>query len=281
MNLTSKDLAITMAMSIAVIFMSFTFPALGMTGHAQNESDIPEFNITKGQVEFAREQPELPSRPSEGRLVYVNNSESWQDNRQVYLQQGGSDEYLLSFFDDDPSSDEQYHANLIKFNASGSFTEDVNINESEAKTLESVDGAYEVGLDNMTVLNDTAPYDSASLDWKVISQPSDQQWYSRIPGLSSIIGAGQQLAGIVGWIGSMIWYAITFGLVTLGNAVLMFFNTVVYFIDFMWWLTSTYGTIVSGAPTAWAGVIVAIPGIILGFQFTKLIAVGIKLLPLT
>ena len=280
MNLSSKDLAITMAMSIAVIFMSFTFPALGMTGSPQNASDIPDFNISKGTVQFANEEPEFPNRPSQGTLEYVNGSESWQDNRQVELQ-SGDPRYLISFFDDDPGPDEQYHVNMIKFNGSGSFTNDVNINESESKSLESVDGAYEVGLDNLNITSSDPGNESATLDWVLISQPSDQGWLARIPGVSGLISGANQLAAIVGWIASILWYIVTKILVAIGNALLMMFNLVIYFIDFMWWLTSTYTSIVSGAPTAWASVIVAIPGIILGFQFTKLIAVGIKLLPFT
>jgi hypothetical protein len=283
MNLSRGDLAVTMAMSIAVIFMSFTFPALGLTGDSVNESEIPEFNISKGTVQFARENPEYPARPSEGTLRYVNQSESWEDNRQVYLQRG-STEYLLSFFDDDSGSgpsNVQYHANLIKFNGTGSYTNDVDINESESKSLESVDGAYEVGLTNLQEINNTGANQTATVDWEVIEQPSDNSWLGRIPVVGDIISGANQLAAVVGWIGGILWHLTTQILVAIGNAILMFVNVVVYFIDFSWWLTTTYTGIVSGAPTAWASVIVAIPGIILGFQFSKVIAVGIKLLPFT
>jgi hypothetical protein len=283
MNLSRGDLAVTMTMSIAVIFMSFTFPALGLTGDSVNESEIPEFNISKGTVEFARDSPEYPSRPSEGTLTYINGSEAWEDERQVYLQRG-STEYLLSFFDDNPDPGPKnvtWHANLIKFNSSGSYTNDVDINESESKTLTSVDGAYEVGLSNLDVVNNTSANQTAQLDWEVLEQPSDQSWLGRIPVVGTIISGASQLAAVVGWIGGILWHLTTQILVAIGNAILMFVNVTVYFIDFSWWLTSTYTGIVSGAPTAWAGVIVAIPGIILGFQFSKIMAVGIKLLPFT
>ncbi len=84
MNITKFDMFILMFTSIAVITMSFTFPALGLTGETQNESDIPEFNISKGAADFAREEPEYPGAPSQGTLRYENGSESWEDNRQVY-----------------------------------------------------------------------------------------------------------------------------------------------------------------------------------------------------
>ena len=280
MNLTKQDLFITVGMSIVVIMMSFLFPAIGLGGDSVNESEIPEFNITKGQATFDRQLPEYPSRPSEGTLTYVNGSESWEDNRQVYLQRG-STEYLLSFFDNDPGPDEQYHANLIKFNSSGSYTEDVNINESESKELTSVDGSYSVGLTNLTVLNSTPGNESARINWEVTEQPSDQTWLGRIPGVGALISGTNQLAAVVGWIAGTIWHVVTLVMVTIGNTVLMFTNVILYFIDFSWWLASTYTGIVSGAPTSWASVIVAIPGIVLGFQFTKLIAVGVKLLPFT
>jgi len=280
MNLSKQDLFITVGMSIVVIMMSFLFPAIGLTGSAQNASDIPEFNITKGQADFNRQLPEFPSRPSEGTLTYVNGSESWEDNRQVDLQTGDP-RYLLSFFDDDPGPDEQYHANLIKFNSSGSYTSDLNINESESKELTSEDGAYSVGLSNMTVLSNESGNESARVSWEVTEQPSDQTWLGRIPGVGALISGTSQLAAVVGWIGGTIWHFVTLVMVTIANTVLLFANLILYFIDFSWWLTSTYTSIVSGAPTAWASVVVAIPGIVLGFQFTKLIAVGVKLLPFT
>ena len=282
MNLTYRDLGITMAMSIAVIFMSFTFPALGMTGDSVNESEIPEFNISKGTVEFARENPEYPARPSEGTLRYVNGSEDWEDNRQVYLQR--DPDYVLSFFDDDPGPGEnnvQYHVNLINFTGGGSETVDVNINESESKELTSADGEYTIGVNNLNEINNTGQNQTAELDWQVNEQPSDNSWLGRIPVVGDIISGANQLAAVVGWIGGIMWHLTTQILVALGNAILMFVNVVVYFIEFSVWLTTTYTGIVSGAPTAWASVIVAIPGIILGFQFSKVIAVGIKLLPFT
>lgn len=281
MNINKFDMFILIVTSIAVITMSFTFPALGLSGNQQNESDIPEFNITKGAADFAREEPKYPGTPSEGTLHYINGSESWEDNRQVYLERGNT-EYLLSFFDDNSGgSTPVWHANLIKFNSSGSYTNDVNINESEAKELCSVDSAYCVGLNNLNVINNSTGNEEAELDWEVTTQPSDQNWLGRLPVVGSIISGANQLASIVGWGISIIWHYVVYVMTVIANVLLIFYNIITFVITFIAWLTTTYGNIVSGAPAAWVSVIVAIPGILLSLVFMKLIAVGIHLLPLT
>lgn len=281
MNINKFDMFILMATSIAVISMSFTFPALGLTGNQQNASDIPEFNISKGAADFAREEPEYPGAPSEGTLRYVNGSKTWEDNRQVDLQKGDP-RYTLSFFDRSANGNKPiWHINLIKFNGSGSYTNDVDINESESKELCAVDNAYCVGLTNLNVIDNTTGNETAEIDWQINSQPSDQNWLGRLPIVGGIISAGNQLASIVGWGVSIVFHYVIFIMTVIANVLLIFYNIITFVITFIVWLSTTYGAIVSGAPAAWVSVIVAIPGILLSLVFMKLIAVGISLLPLT
>ncbi|AAQ13744.1 hypothetical protein [His 1 virus] len=281
MNFTKTDFVISMGMTIAVIFMSFTFPALGMTGDSVQENEIPEFNITKGSADFAREQPEYPARPSEGTLTYKNNSANWADGRQTYLQKGDT-EYLVSFFDNsDNQNPPEWKLNLIKFNSSGSYSESTIITEGESKTLTSADGSYEIGFNNLEIEDSAVGNETASVDWKVLEQPSDSTWIGRLPVVGGLISGANQLASVVGWIGAIIWHFVVQILVTIGNTLLIFYNIFVYFLEFMYWITTAYSGVVAGAPTAWASVIVAIPGILLGFEFVKLVALAISLLPLT
>jgi len=280
MNFTKTDFVISMGMTIAVIFMSFTFPALGMTGNNVQENEIPQFNITKGSADFAREQPEYPARPSEGTLEYVEGTEVWEGQRQTYLQQGDT-EYLVSFFDDNPTGTSEWQVNLIKFNASGSYSVNTTITEGESKSLTSTDGNYRVGFNNLEITNTTQGSRQATVDWEVIEQPSDQSWIGRLPVVGGLISGANQLASVVGWIGSILWHFTVQVLVTIANALLIFYNIFVYFLEFMYWITTAYSGVVAGAPTAWASVIVAIPGILLGFEFVKLVALAISLLPLT
>lgn len=280
MNFSKGDMFIGMSMSVAVIFMSFTFPALGMTGDSVNESEIPEFNASKGTYQFATERPKYPDRPSKGTLRYVNGSETWEDNRQTYLQRGGT-EYLISFYDSTKQQpNATYQINLIKFNSSGSWSTSKTIAENESKTLTAIDEAYKVGFNNLNI-EQGDPDNIGTVDWNVITQPSDTSWVGRLPVVGSIISGADQLAAIVGWIGSVLWHFVYQFIVLSTNVFTVFFNIISYVINFMVWLLSTYGNIVTGAPTAWASVIVAIPGILLSFEFMKLIALGISLLPFT
>lgn len=279
MNFGKWDIGIFVGMSIAIISMSFLFPPLGLTNEDMNSTDIPEFNITKGTFDFANEKPVYPNRPSKGTLRYVENQSEAQDKRQIWLRGDSNDGVSLVLLNDNNLSDPQAEITLNFFNSTTSSFEQILINESEFKTIEAYD--YKVAIENVEYTNVGESGVTITADFEVLQQPSDTSWLGRVPIVGAVVGAGNQLAAVVGWIGSIMWHYVYNFIVLSTNLMLILYNIITFFIDFFLWLSTTYFSIVTGAGASWASIIVAIPGILLSFILLKAVIVFIHLLPTT
>lgn len=274
------DIQITVAMLIMLIAINFAFPVLGLSTTETNQSDIPDFNLSRGTVVIDPGVPDYPSRPSEGTLTYRENAVQYQDNRQVYLRGDSNDGISITLVNFDPVSDPQPKINLNKFNPDGSTVNDQkNINESEFKTLSN--HSYTLAFENVEETNISQPNYTVKADFRVVEQPADSHWSSRIPVVGGIIGSTSQVAAVVGWIGALIWYPIEVFIrfsTTVGNVL---FNIISFIFGLGFWLLSTYSSIIGNAPTAYISLILSIPGLVLSIQFARMIYQGVKLAPLT
>lgn len=280
MNFGRWDIGIFVGMSIAIISMSFLFPPLGLTNEDINSTDIPEFNITKGTFDFADKKPNFPTRPSKGELRYVDNQSQDQDDRQIWLNGDSSDGVSIVITDDNSNvSNPQPEITLNEFTSTGSNFTTILINESEFKVIE--DYGYRVAIENVNVSNKGQADMTITAEFEVLQQPSDTSWLGRVPVVGTVVGAGNQLAAIVGWIGSIGWHYVYNFIVLSSNLLHILYNVITFFIDFFLWLSTTYFSIVTGAGASWASVIVAIPGILLSFILLKAVIVFIHLLPTT
>ena len=282
MDFTQRDFAILVSMSLFVIMVSFVFPAVGFTGENVNETDIPDFNASKGQFGYVNNTPEFPSRPSEGTLEYIDNAETHEDNRQVWLQResGGSD-YVLSLTNlNGTLSNPVPTLTLTHFNATGSVVNQSqkDVNPGDFETLEA--GEYTVAIENTTISNANESDMTLTADWRIVEGPSSGGTIGQIPIIGgvaeAVAGAIARLGEVIGWIGLVIFQPIYNAMVTVTNTLIALYNIIAFFFDFLYWLLSTYGSVVTAAPEAWVSVFLGIPGIILSFEFAKILIIIIR-----
>lgn len=271
-----NDAKIVLSMTLFLILISFVFPAVGFASHDVNTSDIPEFNVTKGTFDFVQTVPPTPSNPSEGTLKNVDNAELHEDNRQVYLQRGDP-EILISLVNFNGTTNPEPEVNLIKFNSTGTFTDTKRINESEFVTIEN--HSYIIAFENLQIENEGQSDMTLTVDWEIVEQPSDSGWLSRIAVVGGIVSGAEQLAAVVGWIGSIFWnigYNFIVGSTNLATVV---YNIISFFTGIGWFLITTYASVIANAPTSYVALFLSIPGLLLSYEFAKLVIILKKQIP--
>lgn len=273
------DFTILIVMLIAVVFMSFVFPSLGLGGSEVSESEFPELNVSNSTYDFAGEFPRRPSTPGEGVLVYINNSADV-DERSVWLdrtdQDVGSDGTQVFLAEESDQGKPQI--SLIQFEGGtetdrdeANFTETgekVNLKVDANETFELV--AELTGQENLGAENATL-----EARFEVRVQPADTHWTQRVPVLGGAFSAATQTASTVAWIGVvMIWFA-TYLVTILTNVFITVINLTVFLFSLANWLIITYTGIVSSA-SSFASVIVAIPGVLLSTMLGKIVVIFIE-----
>lgn len=289
MQFQFRDIGLIVGLSIAIVFMSYTFPALGLVEEdSATADDIPEFNITASQFDFTGDFPDRPGTPSQNRLVWddeigergtENDVWLWGDRDSVGLQLVMSDLFnthtgpgepltlrAMWFFDG-------VQQNTTDYNVTGRWENNNRVWVNKNSTGDDERIQFEIlehDLDDRTVVQYT-----------IDQQPEDEGWIERIPIVGGVFSAGEQLASIVGWIGAVIWWGISWFFEIALNLLALLLKTVTFMVSLFHWLMSSYFGLVAGAPSAWSKVVVTIPGLILFLEFAKVTMIAISLLPTT
>lgn len=274
MELTKTDLVILVAMPLAIIAMSFTMPAAGLTDQSDevNESDVPEFSMNGSRFDFASEFPVGPAQAGRGTLVYNKSLSALEDDRRVWLEGSTSDgtELILTDTNEENAS---LRLNYWTSGSTQSDTVDINGTGNVAAIDNSTEG-WKVKFTFEEIENKGESNVTITVDYVVLQRPSSGGW------LGGVFSIGDKLANVVGWIGSTVfWFFGTLFEVSL-NLVGMLYDIMLFGFDFVSWALTTYEGIISGA-SGFAQVFVVIPAIILTFEFAKVGMIGISLLPTT
>lgn len=257
---TKTDFQILLVMTVALVFISFVFPAVGFSANAVNATDIPEFNASQGQFDYLNDEIPSPNEPTEGELTYIHNAETNEDNRQAWLERY---DLGISMLNMGTPSNPDVEVNLVNQTApSGSDIETAKINESEFVNLQN--WGYEVSFSNLRFEDNN---ETVRVDWEVHQQPEADS----IPIIGGLLSAGAEIGATIAWLTEIILVVTTNTVLTVTNVFLTLFNIMSFIFGFMFWLFSTYSGIVTGAPESWVAIFMAIPGVILSFEFAKLI----------
>lgn len=257
-SFSQTDFKIILSMVVFVVVISFLFPPMGFTAESVNSTDIPNFNASQNTFTTLGEAPELPSGGSEGQLEYIEGAQSHEDNRNIWIQE---DEIGLSMFNTQTPSDPLMRVQLTNHTNSESLQDWEYINESEYVVFQN--WSYEVSVENLEFSDGNQ---TATADWEIHERPEDTSFLGSIP----FIGGLAEIAGVLVWIGQTIVHFIITVFTAIANLGIAIVNIITFIFSFLFWLLSTYGTVTASAPTGWASAIMAIPGIILSFEFAKL-----------
>lgn len=281
MNFGRFDVTMVLTMSLAVIGMSFVFPAIGLADASTTDNSVPEYQLDEEPLNLAGDFPRAPGTPSSGTL-YLNTSRVTYSNNQVWLDgdtSGGTEVLLFA-----PVSENDTAEIIVNEWNSGSVQANTTYNitaEGDRFTLDN--HSYKMNFEVTTFdegnFSDGYYYE---VEYQAKNQPvTDGGFIKRIPIVGGIVSTGEVLAAVVGWIGSIIWWFAATSIDIISVAVAILFDTVTFAVSLLSWLITTYGSVVSSAGAAWVSLFLALPGIILSLEMGKLAMIGVSLLPTT
>lgn len=278
MNFNKFDVLILLTMSLAVIGMSFTFPALGLTGEdPANSSEIPELDIEQDRFDIVGDLPERPSTTDSGRLTYRPDGF---DDRQIWIEHDGTNGIVSAeTFVESDGNTPPVTVQLSEFSSS-----DGSLLEQDTATLNETGDRVELTVNNETDYtvryelvelenNGTSDFES-TVSFEVVDSPGGDGF------LGSLLGAGDSIASTLAWVGLVFyWFSVSIFEIA-GNALGAIYDATSYLFSLIAWLTTTYTGIVASAG-GFASVFVSIPGILLGAVLAKVVMIAVSLLPTT
>ncbi|WLW38178.1 hypothetical protein [Halorubrum spindle-shaped virus-BLv25] len=278
MNFGKFDVMILVTMSLAIISMSFVFPALGLTDTDNaDESDIPELDIQSDRFDIVGDLPERPRSTDSGVLVYRSDGF---DNRDIDLYVDGGNLIVgTSIFADDSGNTTPINVFLNEYDSDSGLeidSDNTTLNETGDMAELTVENEteYTVRYELLELRNEGTGDFEAQVRFEVIESPGSDGF------LGIIFGAADTLASTIAWIGTVFyWFSVSLFEVA-GNALGAIFDVTSYFFSLIAWLTTTYTGIIASAG-GFASVFVTIPGILLGAILGKIVIIGIGLLPTT
>lgn len=282
MDFGKFDIVLLTTMSMAIIFMSIIFPAVGLAPQSEEQgaNDIPEFNVSSSQWDIAGEFPDRPGTPNSGTVKY--------DEQRGSSITGESLIWIKRPTANGVSLETQNLSNQLTLrvnnwsNTNLEGQDEYNIN-SEGQQIyhENTTNGWTIDFEVRTLENAQEPDMYAEIDYEIVESPPENEGFlDSIPIVSGFIDAGEAVAGTLGWLGLIIrWFFVTLFEVVL-TLVTILVTVMVFSVDIMVWLMTTYFGVVDAAG-GFASVVLMIPGVLLFGEFAKLGMLGIKLLPTT
>ena len=278
MEWTLRDFSIFLSMAIAVVGMTYTFPALGLAD--ATVSQPPSYDADASGFNLAGEFPENPGTPSTGEITYQNGTGASLDKNEVWLED--DDMFLLAttvssdmkvimtrFNGTSPVPNEDFSTSSateqqLTFEESGEEVWVVNLKVTDVETIDASNGFY-----NYTV------------EYEILERPnSDGGFASGIPLVGGVFSAGSELAATVGWGISVIWWFVTYVFEIAVSLLVMLYAVVSFVTSFLSWIVLGYTAIIAEIG-GFAGLVLTLPLLLLWFETAKAILVGISLLPTT
>jgi len=290
MNFSSRDVGILIAMSIAVISISFVFPQLGMTS-TSNVTQPPEFSMDAGEFNVVGDFPDSPGTATSGTIEWDQSlqSPSGIEGLSLAAVDDNTDTLRVELQNGTATTGDDFSAIVTFYNASSSSSTNYFYNLTGKDEGYSVLHTADEWSIRFTIedLQNAHPRTSnfqASVNWKVLSartaDNSGGGWLSAIPIVGGLIAAGDGLVGMLAYLGNIIFWGLGTSIEILVAAATVLFNMATFFVALMSWLTTNYVDVISNAQ-GFASVFVAIPGIILSAMLAKLVAVVVSMMPTT
>lgn len=273
------DIVIAISMVTAIILMTFMFPALGLVSEDNAaQDDIPRYNVSTDRFSFAGDIPRAPNNPSVGELIRTENR-SDVDRRALWLDGDTSDGTELVLFNDGTIHDPIARVNVNNWD-SGNVVTDQYTMQNVSDTAKHNNFSYEISFEFIEESDLGGSNMEIIVQYGIEEQPSDTAWYSRTPLVGQAFGAAEQLAGIVGWLGSFAWWLVTWLFQGTLNMAGFIFDIASFAIGLFVWMVKTYFLILTNAPS-WSAVLIMIPALLIMFEFVKFSIIAISILPFT
>lgn len=291
MNFTKWDMMILVCMTTAIVFMSIAFPAIGLSDTQVNESDLPEYAIDESVIDVMGDRPQYPRSPSSGELIY--NTDRTHEFETVLYRDGHDAVFLHTFVQNDDPTEHNPEVLLAAFNESNgdpvlADDDEYIANQSDFENQTAVLLEVENDLGNWAIRIEfiqATDWGTNNLEyhvrWNIVDSPEQESsWYETVPILGGAINTGSELLSIGSWgIMSFLW--VTGWFVELAiNAIIVITSAVLFAIEWITFILMNYGSLISDA-NGLAGLILAVPGMLLLVELLKIAFILISLLPTT
>jgi hypothetical protein len=286
-NISKFDVGILFSMTLAVILISFTGPVFGLTdANATDHQDIPNLSVGQNTFDVAGGFPEQPGAPSQGELVFTENESNDFGVNQLFVSgsaQGDNNGIELVVVNDGTSADPEAQVIVNDWDSGNvvSVTRFNLTNEGETAIYNNDTTAFRIDFEATTLTNDSGNGNTqVAVQYDIVQTPSDTGIVNNLPIIGGIASGASDLAGTLGWIGSIVFYLFLVLGETILNVITILVDVTVYLFSMVGWMFATYIGVIENAP-GWSRVIVAVPGTLFAALLAKFVAVGISMLPTT
>lgn len=295
MNITKFDFTILISSLLIIALSTVMLPAMGMveddTMPDLNE-DMPDLDIDEAMVDRVGERPRRPVTPDGGELIYDADTSGDLDgpmDDRIWLRRDAGEtppQIRLYFLPEGGAATQNLpmNASIRSFDADGNFlNRDDNTFENETGSGTRVElDDYEVYME-ITELNQEAEGTinfTARAEWEITEGPQDSAWYSGIPVLGGLIGAGVEIAATLMWLISIVFWFLAWVVNLAINAIAVFIMAFIYGLDLLGLAVTSQTTLISSAP-GFASVLLVAVNAAFGIMLMKFGFIFIKSLPTT
>lgn len=270
MEFNMRDVNILVSMTLAVLVMTITFNAMGLTNEKTNENNIPEFSLDSGNFNFAGKFPDNPGTSSTNFLTLDYDAPSGDKSNLVWLDGDTSGGTQVFITQNNGTSNPDITINVDTWNNGNKISnEEYIINESNPIAIHS-NNSYTVEFNWYEIKNEGTNDLEVKIKYNIQEQPSSGGGFlSRVPVIGGVMSAGAEIASAVMWIGSVIWWLFAALITVITNALAVAFSTVTFIIDLLSWLTTSYLDLVSYS-NSFASIFLIIPGLLMFVEYLKL-----------
>lgn len=282
MNFSQFDMVLLFTMTLAVVLMSFTFPALGLTDSSDevNETDIPDLNLSSSSWDIVDEFPDHPATPTSGTLKrddsvqVIGEHQTWISN--ITDQDNGTSIEIASF------GTGNHTINVGDF-TDGNATVDIYNITHEGQEIRHANNSWSIIFNVERYENVGTANATSEVEWEIIESPDADEGggLTGIPVIGGLFNAGEQLFLALAYLGDILLWGFGFLVEVSLTVVETLLTAMVYAVEMLAWLSTTYASIVSSAPSGFASAVLAVPGALMTFEFLKITFLGIKMLPST
>lgn len=284
MNISSSDIALIFASALAIILMSFAFPAAGLADASNEtaESDIPTFDISTGDFDFGQDKrptwrQRRPASPTEGTLIR-NESKTVVGDHQVWLDYPRDDGESLDLANLTVNAKtDEMQLIFTNFSGGSSVSSDKVIKNisTEGETIRFTSADYGIAAEVIRYEYAGTANMTAVVEWQLLQAPDLQGSLATLPVIGGIFSAGEQVTAGLAYLGDLIRWGFSSFLEATVNFGTVAVQTISFFVSLLTFMLSTYNSLLVNTSAAWATVLVSVPGILFALEFTKLTAVSI------
>jgi hypothetical protein len=270
MEFNMRDVNILVSMTLAVLVMTITFNAMGLTNEQTNENQIPEFSLDSGNFNFAGKFPENPGTSSTNFLTSDYDAPNGDKSNIVWLNGDTSGGTQVFITQTNGTTDPEIEIQVDKWNSGTKVASDEYFIDKDNPTALHSNNSYTIEFNWYDIKNEGTNDLEVEVKYNIQEQPeSGGGFLKRVPVIGGVMSAGAEIASAVMWIGSVIWWLFAALITVITNALAVAFSTVTFIIDLLAWLTTSYLDLVSYS-SSFASIFLIIPGLLMFVEYLKL-----------